>query len=72
MYAAYNGKYDAVNHLTFRTKNLDFEDIHGNTLMMILLKANNQDMVTKLVNRGANLNFRNKYGKSPLLFAVEN
>jgi ankyrin repeat protein len=28
-------------------------------------------MITKLLNRGANINYRNRYGKSPLLYAVE-
>jgi ankyrin repeat protein len=53
MYAAYNGYNETVNHLTFRTKNIDVEDRNGSTLLLIYIQKNSIEMITKIVNRGA-------------------
>jgi ankyrin repeat protein len=70
MYAAYNGYNETVNHLTLRTKNLDIEDRKGNTLMLIYILKRNQEMINKILSRGAHINFRNQFGITPLLFAI--
>jgi len=72
MFAAYNGHNETVNHLTFRTKNLDTEDQKGNTLILLYVDKEDVEMVNKLLSRGADVNYRNRFGKSPLLKAVEN
>lgn len=38
--------------------------------MLIYLKKEDKDMIKKLLSRGAKINFRNRFGISPLLFAV--
>ena len=72
MFAAYNGYNETVNHLTLRTKNLDTEDKKGNTLMLIYLMKRDLVMINKLLSRGAKINFRNRFGISPILFALKN
>ena len=72
MFAAYNNYNETVNHLTFRTKDLNTEDSSGMTLLLIYIEKEDSEMAYKIVNRGADVNYRNRFGKSPLLFAIEN
>lgn len=62
---------DIVNYLTVRAKNVNVEDDNGNTLLSIFLEKNLMSYLRKLLGRGADINYSNKYGKTILHEAVE-
>ena len=57
MYAASVCNFDAVNYLSVRGVKLDVEDREGKTLLMRILMADLYDLASKLISRGADINF---------------
>jgi ankyrin repeat protein len=55
-----------------RAKNINIEDNFGNTLLSIFLEKNKLSILRKLIGRGADINYVNKYSKTLLHFAVDN
>lgn len=47
-------------------------DAHGNTLLMVAIRQKNPDLVDLLVDAGAKLNLRNKYGETAIMLASYN
>jgi len=62
MYAAECANFDAVNYLSIRGVHLDVEDREGKTLLFRALMAEKYDLATKLLQRGATVNYQNKEG----------
>lgn len=59
MYAASKGYNEIVNYLTLRTKDLNEEDNDSLTLLMIYLFKRDLKMASKLIVRGASVNYVN-------------
>ena len=62
MYAAECANFDAVNYLSIRGVHLDVEDREGKSLLFRALMAEKYDLATKLLQRGATVNYQNKEG----------
>lgn len=71
IFAAKNDYDDIVNYLSLRAKNLNVEDKEGMTIMIQYLLKSKIEMVKKILIRGADVNYRNKLGKTALHYAVE-
>jgi ankyrin repeat protein len=71
IFAAKNEYDDIVNYLTLRAKNLNVEDKEGLTIMALYLLKQKISMVKKILIRGADINYRNKFGKTALHYAIE-
>lgn len=57
MYAASYDNFDVVNYLSVRGLNLDVEDREGKTLLLKTLLAEKYELASKLLSRGASINF---------------
>jgi ankyrin repeat protein len=57
MYAAQYGNFDAVNYLSMRGVHLDVEDREGKSLLLRTLMAEKYELATKLIQRGAKVNY---------------
>ena len=57
MYAAQYGNFDAVNYLSMRGVHLDVEDREGKSLLLRTLMAEKYELETKLIQRGAKVNY---------------
>ena len=71
MYAAEKNNNQIVNFLSLRTKNVNQEDTRGNTLLMHMIELKNFKMASRLIHRGAKLDYVNKFGKTVLHMQVE-
>ena len=71
MYASELKKKATVNYISLRTKNLNIEDTKGNTILMYMLMQENFKMASRLILRGANIEYVNKSGKTVLHLCVE-
>ncbi len=49
---------------------LEAPDKNGNTLLMLAVSRRNPELAKYLVQKGANVNARNKVGRTPLMFAA--
>ena len=66
MYAAKHGYNQIVNFLTQRTNDLNEEDANSLTILMHRLIERDFKMARKLMNRGADINYVNRNGFTPL------
>lgn len=57
--------------MSLRAKNLNIQDKEGYTIMMRYLLKKKIGMVKKILIRGADINFRNIFGKTALHYAIE-
>jgi ankyrin repeat protein len=71
MFAALNGYDDITNYLTLRCKNLNIEAKDGRTILIIYLLNKRMGFVRKILSRGADINFQNRFGLTALHYAVE-
>jgi len=74
MYAAKNNNAAIVNFLTQRKIDLNEEDKHGMTILVHCLRKGSKEdskMARKLVARGADVNWIDKNGNTPLLTFVQ-
>ena len=74
MYAAKNNNTRIVNFLTQRKIDLNEEDKHGMTILVHCLRKGGKEdikMARKLVARGADVNWIDKNGNTPLLTFVQ-
>jgi len=72
MFASSKGYDDIVNYLTLRTKDLNEEDANSLTILMQYLFKQDLKMCSKLIVRGANVNYVNRNGNTALHLCVEN
>jgi ankyrin repeat protein len=72
MFASAKGCNEIVNYLTLRTKDLNEEDAHSLTILMHYLFKGNLKMASKLIVRGADVNYCNKNGNTALHLCIEN
>lgn len=72
MYASSKGYNEIVNYLTLRTKDLNEEDNNSLTILMHYLFKNEFKMASKLIVRGANVNYVNRNGHTALHLCIEN
>lgn len=72
MYAAAKDHNEIVNYLTLRTKDLNEEDNDSLTILMIYLFKGDIKMASKLIVRGANVNYANRNGNTALHLLIEN
>ena len=71
MYAAQRNITEIVNYLSLRALNLNQEDIEGMTILMHQLIIGNFRMSTRLILRGARVDYVNKHGKTALHLCIE-
>ena len=71
MFAAEQNLKNMVNYLSLRTKNLNIEDSRGKTIVMHMILQHNYKMVSRLLYRGARIDYVNKFGKTALHVCVE-
>jgi len=57
MYAAQYGNFEAVNYLSVRGVLLDVQDREGKSLLLRTLLAEKYELGSKLLNRGATINY---------------
>jgi len=60
-----------VNYLSLRTKELDCEEKGGDTILFVYLRKKDYEMVRKLLIRGANPNYQNRFGLTALHVAMQ-
>jgi len=70
MFAAKHGYNQIVNFLTQRTNDLNEEDANSLTILMHRLIEKDFKMARKLMNRGADIDYINRNGYSPLHLCV--
>ena len=61
-----------VNYLSLRTKDLNTEDKNNMTILMHQLFSGHIDMASRLIVRGADINYVNRNGYTALHLCVEN
>jgi len=61
---------DIVNYLSLRFKNLDMIDPLGYSLVARCVLSGMFETADRLLSKGANINFKNKDGKTALSMAV--
>lgn len=66
MFAAKHGYKQIVNYLTQRTNDLDEEDANSLTILMHTLIEKDFKMARILLNRGADIDYVNRNGFTPL------
>jgi len=71
MFAAKHGYNDIVNFLTQRTNDLNEEDANSLTILMHRLLENDFKMARKMLSRGADINYINRNGFTPLHLCVK-
>ena len=71
MLASAKGCNEIVNYLTLRTKDLNEEDAHSLTILMHYLFKGNTKMASKLIVRGASVDYCNKNGNTALHLCIE-
>ena len=70
MYAAENNITEIVNYLSLRDTNLNQEDINGRTILMHQLNMGNFRMSTRLILKGAKVDYVNKHGNNALQICI--
>ena len=68
--AVRDGDIGTLSHLLTAGADINAQDQHGQTALMIAAQAGLADVVTFLVGQGAALNHTAKYGLSALMLAV--
>jgi len=72
IFASSKGYPDIVNYLTLRTKDLNEEDANSLTILIQYLFNKDFKMCSKLIVRGADVNYVNRNGNTALHLCVEN
>lgn len=72
MFASIKGYDEIVNYLTLRTKDLNEEDANSMTILMQYLFKKDFKTASKLIVRGADINYVNRNGNTALHLCVEN
>jgi ankyrin repeat protein len=72
MYASAKGYNEIVNYLTLRTKDLNEEDANSLTILIHYLFKNDFRMASKLIVRGADVNYVNRNGNTALHLCIDN
>jgi len=70
MYACNNGRFDVVNYFSVRRINLNVLDLDGKSLLVKTLLAEQYELASKLIIRGADVDFRNSDGQTALTIAI--
>jgi hypothetical protein len=66
---AYKGNLVYVKEYVAQGKNVNILDAYFSTPIFEAIKGNNIKIVSYLLSNGANINHKNKFGKSPLMYA---
>ena len=61
-----------MNYLSLRALDLDLEDYNGTTILVHQVQNEQYTMASRLISRGANMNYVNTNGKTPLHILIEN
>lgn len=72
LYAAIKGFDEICMYLTLRTTEVDQTDKSGKNVFVMYLMKEDLIRCKQLIMRGADVNFQNDDGKTPLHFAIEN
>lgn len=72
MFAAEQNYQSIVNYLSLRTSDLNEEDANSITILVHHLFSNNLKMASRLMVRGAKIDYVNKNGLTALHLCVEN
>ena len=72
MFAAEHNYEKIVNYLSLRTRDLNEEDSNSITLLVHQLREKNFSMASKLIVRGAKIDYVNRNGNTALHFCIEN
>mmetsp|Transcript_24015 Transcript_24015/g.36928 ORF Transcript_24015/g.36928 Transcript_24015/m.36928 type:complete len:139 (-) Transcript_24015:2692-3108(-) len=72
MFSSQQQKLQIVNYLSLRTKDLNTEDKNNMTILMHQLFSDEIDMASRLIVRGADIDYVNGNGYSALHLCVEN
>ena len=72
MFAAEKNYQEIVNYLSNRTRDLNEEDANSMTILVHQLFSNNFKMASKLMVRGAKIDYVNRNGKTALHICIEN
>ena len=72
MFAATNNYGEIVEYLSLRTKNLNEEDSKSITILMHFLFANDFKTASRLIVRGAKVDYTNKNANTALHLCVQN
>lgn len=71
MFAAEQNYQTIVDYLSLRTRDLDEEDSNSVTILMHQLFSNNYKMASKLIVRGAKLDYVNRNGNTALHLCIQ-
>jgi uncharacterized protein len=71
LYAARDGRLDAVQTLVAAGANIEQPDANGITPLLMAITNNHMDVARFLIDRGAAINISDWYGRTPLWAAVE-
>lgn len=72
MHACQHAKFDVVNYLSVRKVDLNIQDSEGRSLLMKCLLAEQYELASKLITRGADIDFVNQQnGQTALTIAIK-
>ena len=72
MFAAEQQYQEIVNYLSLRTRDLNEEDANSITILVHHLFSNSLEMASKLIVRGAKIDYVNRNGNTALHLCIEN
>ena len=72
MFAAEQNYHIIVNYLSLRTRDLNEEDSNSITILVHQLFSKNLPMASRLIVRGAKIDYVNRNGNTALHLCVEN
>ena len=70
MFASMYGFDHITNYLSVRSKNLDCENKDGLNVLSLYVLRGNLKFASKILIRGADINYKNKFGKTLLYLAI--
>ena len=73
MFAIWHGQ----EHITYellskKNININYQNNHGSTALLLSSEKNHTDIAIKLINMGANVNVQDKDNDAPILYATKN
>ncbi len=70
--AVYNNNYNKVQELVDQGANINIQDSSGDSLLHIAISYKDEKIAKYLIDKKINLEMKNKYGGTPLLWAIYN
>lgn len=61
--------FDALSMID-NAKNINFQDINGYSYLHAAAQSESKEIIEKLLDKGANIDIKDKFGRTPLMIAI--